>query len=423
MKRRVHSRLFTGTLGSAAALMAFHQAEAQEALTASRGASQAAKARSQTAQNGGYANTGSSFGYNLGAGLAFQYNDNVNLSQSNAEDEFSVRPSISAGAYWTITDYTRLGLDMKLGWIQYLNDSSRSRLDFGISPSADNNIGFEILLGDWHINIYDSFGVRSDPVRDGTISNTDKVVQFDNTIGALASYDLGNSQLNAGYAFRTSLFQDSKYSNSDRNSHLFNAGYQYSFNPAVTVGIESSASLSVYNSGNQNDSTVYTLGPSLQWIPTEFITIIAGGGPSLVTYSANNAGYRPSDRSTYYLYSTINHRFSEFASHSLSINQSVAPTVQSSQSETLSFNYTLSLNIIRDVRLTAGVFYETGRFSSGIVPSSAQFTRVGGRLEASRSFGDHLSAGLAYEFTHRDSDTANTNYDQNRVTLSASYRF
>jgi hypothetical protein len=423
MKRRVHSRLFTGTLGSAAALMAFNQAQAQEALTASRSANQAAMARSRTAQQGGYDHSGGSLSYSLGTGLSFEYNDNVNLSEHNAADEFSIRPSISAGMYWVISDYTKLGLNVSLGYIQYLNDSSRSRVDFSVSPAADNNIGFEILVGDWHINVYDSFAVRSDPIRDGTISNTDKIVQFDNTIGTTASYDLGNSQLTGGYAFKTSLFQDSKYSNSDRNSHLFNAGYQYSFNPAFNIGVESSASLSVYNSGNQNDSTVYTLGPSIQWIPTDFISITAGGGPSLVTYSANNAGYRPSDRSTYYLYSSINHRFSEFASHSLSINRSVAPTVQASDSETLSFNYTLSLKIIRDVTLTAGAFYETGKFSSGIVPSSQQFSRVGGSVSASRSFGDHLSASLAYQFTQRDSDTPNSNYEQNRITLSASFRF
>lgn len=430
MKRQDHRRLLTGTLGSAAALVAVHQAGAQEALTASRTANQAAVARSQASQNGGYANTGSSFGYNLGAGLAFEYNDNVNLSQANADEEFSLRPNISAGAYWVITDYTRLGLDMSLGYVQYLNDSSRSRVDFTVSPTADNNIGFEILVGDWHINVYDSFGVRSDPVRDGTISGTDKVVQFNNTLGVLALYDLGNAQLNAGYAFQTSLFQDSAYADSERVSHLFNAGYQYSFSPVFTVGIETSASLSLYDSGRQNDSVVYTLGPTVQWAPTDFITVTAGGGPSLVVFSANDAGFRPDDRSSYYLYSSINHRFSEFATHSLSVSQTVAPAVQSSDSETLSFNYQISLEVIREVVITAGAFYETGDYSSGIsipaagiVPFRRSFNRVGGRIGASRAFGDHLSASLAYEFIQRSSDTPNSDYDQNRVSLTATYRF
>src|SRR5690606_30593585 len=152
MNRRVNHRLVQGTIGAAIGVLALSTAQAQEALRAAQTARNAASNRSNLAQTSGYRqNQGSAFQYNLGASLGVEYNDNGNLSDNNAEDDFSIRPRVSAGVNWAITQFNTLGLDISLGYNYYLNESRRNALDFNISPDADNNIGFEILLGDWSL--------------------------------------------------------------------------------------------------------------------------------------------------------------------------------------------------------------------------------------------------------------------------------
>ncbi len=428
MNRRAYRSLTTGTLGFAA-LFSLQHASAQEALLAARSATDAAKARSQAVQTGGYDHTTSSLSYRLGAGLAFEYTDNANLSGSNADEDFSVKTTLSSGMTWNVSENTRLGVTASVGYSHYFNDSDRSGLDFSLSPTADNNIGFEIFAGDWMIYLYDNFGVRTDPIRDATVSNEDEIVEFSNTAGAQAVYNMGQSSISAGYAFKKNLFRDSKFEDSDRSSHLFHAGYQNQLNAVLTVGLESSASLSIYDSGKQNDMVVYTLGPNVQWLPTDVISITAGGGPSWITYSANDTGLTPDDRSSFYLYAKIDHRFSEFAYHSLAANRSTASATQSSDNESLSFDYSLNLDIIVDTSLTFSAFYETGEARSGINRTAVQgatkesYDRTGASVRLGRSFGDKLSGSLAYSFTHRDSKAAGRDYDQNRVTLSFNYKF
>jgi hypothetical protein len=410
-------------------LFSAHDASAQEALRASRSANQAALSRSQAVQSGGYDHTTTSLSYSLGAGLSFEYTDNANLAGAGADEDFSVKSSLSGGLTWNISETTRLGVTANVGYSHYFNESRRGGLDFSLSPTADNNIGFEIFAGDWMIYIYDNFGIRTDPIRDSTVSNEDELFEFSNTLGAQAIYNMGDSRFSAGYAFKKNLFQDSRYKDSDRSSHLFHAGYQNQLNAVLNVGLESSASLSIYDSGRQNDSVVYTVGPTVQWLPTEVITVSFGGGPSWIAYSANNIGFTPEDRTSFYLYGQIEHRFSEFANHSLSINRSTASATQSSDNESLSFDYSLNLDIIVDTRLTIGAFYETGEARSAFNQNGVNgafrqsYDRTGASVRLSRAFGDKLSGSLAYAFTHRESDSPNGDYDQNRVTLSFSYKF
>lgn len=435
MKRRVNHRLVQGTVGAAIGVLALSTAQAQEALRAAQAARNAASNRSNLAQTSGYRqNQGSAFQYTLGASLGFEYNDNVNLSDNNAEDDFSIRPRVSAGVNWAITQFNTLGLDISLGYNYYLNESRRSALDFNISPDADNNIGFEILLGDWSLYLYDNFSVRSDPIRDGSVNDTDKLVEFRNVLGLQAAYQWVNASYFAGYAYQTSLFQSSQRSN-DRDAHLFNTGYQYMFNPALIVGASASASMSVYRNGRQNDNVIYSVGPFVQWRATQFISISASGGPAFSTYSRNNAGFKPEDRTSYYGNVEISHQLTENIRHRLSVSKSISPEARSFAAESLMFSYDMDLNIFQKTTFTLGAFFQDGESTVSApvpvnpgdpaagTPIKSDYNRVGFRMSASRRLGENLSAALNYQHTARDGKSINSDYSQNRVSLSVRYEF
>ena len=414
------------TLAGFATLAAGFTAQAQEALRSSQAYQQASQARSRLAENNGYNNNRGALSYNLGAGLSVEYNDNVNLSDANAEGDVIIAPRISAGARWELTRYNTLGLDLSFSYLAYLNNSGFNRVEFGLSPTADNNIGFSFLIKDVRVDVYDSFAVHSDAFRDASVSSQNKVTEFRNTLGTSAAYEWSNAQLHGGYSLQKSFFLESQFENNDRFAHLFDMGFQYAVGPAIYLGIEASASLSVYSSDTFNDSTVITVGPSLSWKVNEFFRFRIGGGPSFSSYSANIRGFKPESRTSFYLYASAEHQLTEFINHNLSVNQGVSPGINSFSSETLSINYRVQWNIVRNVTLSTGLFYDTGTASSAIdavTVTDQKFDRVGGTIDAGYSFNTHLSAGIGYRYTTRSSSTPGSDYTQNQATLSVSYRF
>ena len=425
MTMRPNSRRSARTaLAGFAALAAGFSAEAQEALRSSQAYQQASQARTRLADDNGYGNTRGALSYTLGAGLSLEYNDNVNLSDANSEDDLIIAPSVSAGARWELTKYNSLGLDLSFSYLAYMNNPDFSRVEFGLSPTSDNNIGFSFLIKDVRVDIYDSFGVRSDAFRDASVSSQSKVTEFRNTLGTTAAYEWSNAQIRGGYSLQKSFFLDSQFEDNDRLAHLLDAGFQYAVGPALYLGIEASASLSAYTSDKLNDSTVITVGPSVSWKVSEFFRFSLGGGPSFSTYSANNLGFKPASRTSYYLYASADHQLTESIKHTLGVNRGVSPGIDSFASETLSINYRVNWRLIRNVSLSAGVFYDTGTASSGAATLVEQdFDRIGGSIDAGYSFNSHLTAGIGYRYTTRTSSTPGSDYTQNQATFSVSYKF
>lgn len=412
------------TLAGLATFAAGFSAEAQEALRASQAYQQTSQARSRLADNNGYNNTRGGLSYSLGTGVSFEYNDNVNLSGATSEKDLIIAPSLSAGARWELTKYNSLGLDLSFSYLAYMNNSSFNRSELGVSPTAANNIGFSFLIKDVRVDVYDSFSVRSDAFRDASVSSQAKVTEFRNALGTSAAYEWSNAQIRGGYSLQKSLFLDSQFENNDRLAHLFDLGFQYAVGPSIYLGVETSASLSVYSSDTQNDSTVITIGPSLSWKVNEFLRLTVGGGPSFSSYSANNLGFQPKSLNSLYFYATVDHKLTEFINHNLSVNQGVSPGINSFASETLSLGYNLNWNITRSVIINTGVQYETGTASSGGAGLTEQdFDRISALIGTGYSFNSHLSAALNYRYSTRTSTTAGGDYSQNQATLSVSYKF
>ncbi len=401
-------------------------AEAQEALRASQAYQQTSQARSRRADENGYNNTRGGLSYSLGASAGLEYNDNVNLSQATQEEDLIVSAGISTGARWQITQYNSLGLDLSLRYLAYVNNPNFNRVEFGLSPGSDNNIGLSFLIKDVRVDIYDSFGVHSDAFRDASVSSQTEIVQFSNTLGASAAYEWANAQIRGGYSLQKSFFLDSQFENNDRFAHLFNLGFQYALGPAIFAGIESSASLSQYGSDTMNDSTIITVGPSLSWRVSDFLRFNVGGGPSFSSYSANNAGFKPASVTSYYFFASADHKLTDFINHNLSVNRGISPGLDSFSTETLSINYGINWNIIRNLTVRTGVFYDNGTSSraDGVaVATEEDFDRIGVSIDTGLSLNKHLSVGLGYRYTTRSSSAAASDYTQNQATLSASYRF
>ena len=59
--------------------------------------------------------------------LATEYNDNVNLSHTNALDDLIMRPMFGIRAFWQVSERNALDFNVDLGYEHYFNGARQSR--------------------------------------------------------------------------------------------------------------------------------------------------------------------------------------------------------------------------------------------------------------------------------------------------------
>jgi uncharacterized protein (PEP-CTERM system associated) len=93
----------------------------------------------------------------------------------------------------------------------------------------------------------------------------------------------------------------------------------------------------------------------------------------------------------------------------------------STLTEQLGVSYGLTWAFHRSARLSANGFYEHGQ--QGVVLNRETYDRFGFGVGVRWELLKQLSTGLDYRYTTRDSNVPSRGYDQNVVTLTASYQF
>ncbi|HEY6206033.1 MAG TPA: hypothetical protein VIW21_07700, partial [Chthoniobacterales bacterium] len=71
--------------------------------------------------------------------------------------------------------------------------------------------------------------------------------------------------------------------------------------------------------------------------------------------------------------------------------------------------------------LSTEFFFEDAEESGGII--NEQFDRWGGAIALGYQLTPHVTLGLRYQYTTKDSDVPLRDYDQNRVSLDGTYSF
>jgi hypothetical protein len=83
--------------------------------------------------------------------------------------------------------------------------------------------------------------------------------------------------------------------------------------------------------------------------------------------------------------------------------------------------HTVSWNIIRNTLLSTEFFYEDADESGGFI--GEHLHRYGGALTVGYQLTPHVTLGLRYQYTQKDSDIALRSYKQNRVSVDGTYSF
>jgi len=402
---------------------------------------------------------------NAGAALGLEYVDNLNLSAIEKEGDLVLRPSLGISAVWQVTRLNNLSFQTSLGYTKYLSHPELDSQSVLISP--DSALKFNLFIGDVKIVFSEQFSFQDDPIGEGAVSNVATFSRFTNTVGVNALWDLNDVIWSLGYnhsnlfttggAATTEGSLNNNASVLDRSTDQFTSAVFLKLAPTTGLGLEGTAAYTRYPKNSRGDSTVYSLGPFIDFQLTSYTRIILSGGYQLYSSQSGSSGIDStqigapvgipgisgfglqaprssesragdSDGSGYYFTLAISHRLNRFYSDRLSIGREFQVGVLSDRSVNTFINYSSTWQLTRRFTLSSSIGYEhseqTSQFSRSFNGASLpDYDRVTIALSTGYQITRKLSVGASYQFTNRFSDSPNQDYTQTRVALQFGYQF
>ena len=364
-----------------------------------------------------------SFKFGLSASYSLEFNDNVNTTSTDPEGDIIQTPSLSLAISTPITDRSDLSLRFGVGYRAYWHNEDLSRIT--ITPGSA--IAYDIQIEDVFITVFDRMSYTEDVTTAPDLANQAQFPRFDNTIGTQLTWIPDRFLVSAGYSYQTSLSTEDQFNYYNKSSHLpfARAGYIFS-QGAANAGLEFSVTFTDYEENINQDSSIVSFGPYMDWQLSDAIQAGLRGG---FLYTANSLTILPEetfDANSYYFGLNVGHQLTDYISQSININHGTRPSDQQGAAftEETSVSYGVSWAFIDPASIGLNFNYIHGdqTVAAGVTPSEIydQF-RVG--IGLSYALAERLSGSLSYGYVVRDSDLPSRGYTQNRVTLGLSYRF
>jgi hypothetical protein len=421
-------------------LLAAGAAPAQDSLRNSLAGDAAAEAQRQQIGSQPYTFKTGDFRLLAVPSLEMDWNDNVNISKTNAQSDVILQPLLQLTGSYPLTQHNLLSLSLGVGYRDYLEHSTNS----GMILTSGSQLSFDMYIKDFWINLHDRFSMTDDSSTEPGAAGTSRYGTFMNTAGQTTTWDLEDVVLTLGYDHQNSLSTSGQFSYLNHSAELPLARAGFKFNPQLTAGVEGSASFTTYDQAVLNDNQSYSAGLYANWKPGAYLQVQPRAGYATyqfqhtsqsaqifnVTPSGNlivtPAGetIQTSDLNTWYADLTVSHQISQAASYALGAGHEVRPGIQADATEDWYFRPNITWTIIKDVSLNTSLSYEHGNQGAGNVSGNLTETYDwwGGGLTLGYQLMKKLQVGLNYRFTIRSSNTPDRDYAQNIVGITLTYR-
>lgn len=392
---------------------------AQDAVRPSLAGEEAADARRQSVEQVPYNLKAGPVRFLFSVTTGVEYNDNINLSQNNPEDDVIIRPQFNLDAIWPVTQLNTLKLDLGVGYAFYLQHSDADTNSILISPGSQ--LSFDIFVQDFRINLHDRFSLQDDPVGELQLSNVVDYGRFENTAGVSVLWDLNKAVLTLGYDHYTYVSTTAAFDYLDRNAEELTASSYFAFTTATGGGLEASVVYNYYDQNFLNDSTSYSFGPFVETQITNYLKLRVAAGYQAIDFDQGGLVGDSSDTNDYYANVLLSHRINSAISQTIAAGHETQLGIDSNFIALNYIRHTATWNIINRTLLTTELFYEDGDDSGGIFNEHIQ--RYGGAIAFGYQFTPHVTLGLRYQYTQKQSDLAFRDYKQNQVSLDGTYSF
>jgi len=399
-------------------------ARSQDIVRPSLAGEAAAEARRQDIEHIPYNLLMGPIRFRVSATLGVEFNDNINLAEVNTQQDVIIRPQVNVNAIWPVTQLNTLRLDLGLGYAFYLDHSNADTNGVLIAPGSQ--LAFDIFIGDFRINFHERPSLQQDPIAELALSNVVDYGRFENTVGVSVLWDLNKAVVTLGYDHYTYISTTSTFNYLDRNAEEFSGNVDVAVSSTTNVGLESYAVFNYYDQNVLNDSIDYAIGAFVETQLTNYLKVRVAGGYQWISFA--NGGvvstgpfHDSSKLSDYYANILISHRINPAIVQSLSAGHESQLGVNSNYITLNYIRHTVSWNIIRNTLISTEFFYEDADESGGFI--NEHLHRFGGALAVGYQLTPHITLGLRYQYTQKDSDVPLRDYTQNRVSFDATYSF
>jgi hypothetical protein len=395
--------------------------------------------------------------FRVGASVGVEYNDNVNYSDdgtfvipnptgpgtitvsASPQDDVIVTPNLTLNMIWPVTQLNTLRLDLGIGYSFYLDHSNYNTDTILIAPRSQ--VAFDIFVGDFRINLHDRMQLQQDPIQEGALSNVQDYGRFENTAGVSVLWDLNKLLFQVGYDHYNFISTTSAFEYLDRNSEILNGSAAFIVNPTITVGAEGNVVFTRFDQSVLNDNKDYSVGGFVELELTNNLKIRGAGGYQWIDFDHNFVTFAfgpltfivpdKQDLKDYYVNGLIAHRINATISQTVSAGHETQLGVNSNYITLNYVRHTLTWNLIRNTLLSTEFFYEDAKESGGFaglfspVPlgTPEHFHRIGGAITLGYQLTPHVTLGVRYQGTSKDSNLLLRDYKQNRVSVDGTYSF
>jgi hypothetical protein len=400
-------------------------ARSQDAVRPSLAGEAAAEARQQDIEHLPYNLLAGPIRFRVSATIGAEYNDNINLAETNEQDDVIIRPQLNIDALWPLTQLNTLRLDLGLSYAFYLDHSDADTNGILISPGSQ--LALDIFVGDFRINIHERPSLQQDPVAEPALSNVIDYGRFENTAGVSVLWDMNKVLLTLGYDHYNYVSTVSEFDYLNRNADELSGTIEFLLNPTTGIGAEGNAVFTYYDQHVLNDSNTYSVGGFLESQLTDYLKFRVAGGYQWIDFDNSFVNFfgtlvpDQGQQSDYYANILITHRLNSKIKQTLSAGHESQLGVNSNYLVLNYIRHTVHWNIIRNTLLSTEFFYEDADDSGGFIDE--HLDRFGGAVALGYQLTQHVTLGLRYQYTKKDSDVALRDYKQNRVSLDGTYSF
>jgi hypothetical protein len=392
---------------------------AQEAVRPSLAGEAAAEERHQSIEQIPYNLLAGPVRFRFSVTTGVEYNDNINLAETNKQSDVIIRPQFNIDALWPVTQLNTLKLDLGLGYSFYLDHPNTDTNSVLISPGSQ--LAFDIFVQDFRINIHDRFSLQQDPVAELQLSNVVDYGRFENTAGVSVLWDLNKAVLTFGYDQYNYISTTSTFSYLDRNAEELTFSAYFALSSTTGAGLETSAVYNYYDQNVLNNSFSYSVVPFIETQLTNYLKLRASVGYQFLNFDSGGVISDTSDGSDYYANILLSHRINAAITETLAAGHETQLGVNSNFVSLNYVRHTATWNIINHVLLATELFFEDGDDSGGLLSEHIQ--RYGGAVTLGYQLTPHITLGLRYQYTQKQSDQPGRDYKQNRVSIDGTYSF
>jgi len=410
-------------------LLAAFPATAQEAINNIQAGESAADQRSalmKSPEQNNYTFKDGDFRLLLEPSMSLEWNDNVNLSKTNTQDDFILKPALGIRASYPFTEKNLLFVDITVGYDRYLKHPGLSSFD--LNSASGTGLSFDVGVEDFTFNFHDWISYVQDSAQTPNTANTDNFGTFQNTSGLSATWDMNQATTTLGYDHQIVLATSSD-NQINHNSDMLNARFGVRVHPQWTVGTEATATFTTYEQSYLNNNNAYTLGAYAEFSPGQTLKATLRGGFSTYQFQGGstaigtNPPVRTSDQNSWYGSINLSHAPRESIAYSLEAGHEVQLGIQSDLVEDWYVRPTVTWKFIRGTSFVTGFFYEHGDQGVGNVSGNLNenFDWYGGQFSVQQTLTSRLTLDLTYRLTVRSSTIPNDEYTQNLVGLQLTY--